>query len=533
MKTTKRILSVMLATLLLATMTILPASAAGGHTIRIANEVAGHTYEAYQLFSGVLNEKGIMTEIQWGASIPLEKQAGLGSAETKAGTLKTVADAEAFGYEIDEHLGDPVATTNSWGTMSNGQAGYEITGLDTGYYLIMDKSGSVEDLEGNPIYDAYTQYIIQVVDNVDVSPKSAVPTLLKRVSLQADRNYAKAVSSVISGTVYYQLIASMHSHISTYPEYYMQLVDTLPAGLKDAALVSVGVANGENYTDQETVPAQHYTFDAAGDTVTVTLKDAKAAIKAATGEDALIDDKIVITYQATLDSDAVVGQTPTDGNVNAAVLFYSNDPNEDYDPATDAKPTHIGKTSPSEATVYTYQIRMKKIDASDETKMLAGAQFIAYRYTSTNVKAYYQVDTATGKVTGLVADESQATKLTTDADGMLSIIGLPSGTHHFKEVVAPNGYNLLTTEISVIITAAADAATGKLSSFKGEATGTARPVIVDMAKGDLLVTVENRIGSTLPETGGIGTTIFYVAGIALMLGAVVVVMAKKRSTESK
>ena len=140
---------------------------------------------------------------------------------------------------------------------------------------------------------------------------------------------------------------------------------------------------------------------------------------------------------------------------------------------------------------------------------------------------------ATGKVTGLVADESQASRLTTDADGMLSIIGLPSGTHHFKEVVAPSGYNVLTTEIAVTITAAADATTGKLTSFKGEATGTARPVIVDMEKGDLLVTVENRIGSTLPETGGIGTTIFYVAGIALMLGAVAVIMAKKRSGESK
>lgn len=528
MKTTKRILSIVLAVLLLAAATLIPASAAGSHTIRIANEADGHTYEVYQLFSGVLNEKGIMTEIEWGSSVNAAGRTAIGDAETKAGALKTVADAEAFGYEIDEYLEAPVATTNTKTTMSNGQVGYEITDLDTGYYLIMDMNDS---LSGDA-HDAYTQYIIQVVDNVDVSPKSAVPTLLKRVSLQSDRNYTKAVSSVISGTVYYQLIASMHSHINTYPEYYMQLVDTLPAGLKDATLVSVGVANGENYTDQETVPAEHYTFDAAGNTVTVTLKDAKAAIKAATGEDALIDDKIVITYQATLDSDAVVGQDPTDGNVNTAVLFYSNDPNEDYDPATDAQPTHVGKTSPSEATVYTYQIRIKKVDASDETKVLAGAQFIAYRYTSTNTKSYYIVD-ATGKVTGITDTETEATPLITDEYGMLSIIGLPSGTHHFKEVVAPSGYNLLTTEISVIITAAANATTGKLTSFKGEATGTARPVIVDMAKGDLLVTVENRIGSTLPETGGIGTTIFYVAGIALMLGAVAVIVAKKRSSEAK
>lgn len=529
MKKTKRILSLVLATLLLAAIAVLPASAAGNHTIRIANDADGHTYEVYQLFSGVLNEKGIMTEIQWGSSVSAAGRAAMGVAETKAGTLKTVADAEAFGYEIDDYLETPVATVNTKTTMTNGQVGYEVTGLDTGYYLIMDKSGS---LSGDA-HDAYTQYIIQVVDNVDVSPKSAVPTLLKRVSLQSDRNYAKGISSVISGTVYYQLIASMHSHISTYPEYYMQLVDTLPAGLKDAALVSVGVANGENYTDQETIPAQHYTFDFNGnDTVTVTLKDAKAAIKAATGEEALIDDKIVVTYKAVLDSDAVVGQDPEDGNVNTAVLFYSSDPNEDYDPATDAKPAHTGKTSPSEATVYTYQIRMKKVDASDDTKVLPGAQFVAYRYTSTNVKAYYVVD-ATGKVTGLVDDESQASRLTTDEYGMLSIIGLPSGTHHFKEVVAPSGYNVLTTEIAVTITAAADATSGKLTSFKGEATGTARPVVVDMSKGDLLVTVENRIGSTLPETGGIGTTIFYVAGIALMLGAVAVIVAKKRSGEAK
>ena len=528
MKTTKRILSIMLATVLLAAMAILPASAAGSHTIRIANEADGHTYEAYQLFSGVLNEKGIMTEIRWGSSVSAAGRAAMGVAETKAGTLKTVADAEAFGYEIDEYLESAVATTNTKITMSNGQIGYEITGLETGYYLIMDKSDS---LSGDA-HDAYTQYIIQVVDNVDVSPKSAVPTLLKRVSLQADRNYAKAVSSVISGTVYYQLIASMHSHINTYPEYYLQFSDTLPDGLKEAELVSVGVANGENYADQEPVADSAYTFafDSSANTVTVTMKDAKAAIEAATGEGALVDDKIIVTYKAVLDSNAVVGQGVTDGNVNKAVLIYANDPNEDYDPAVDEKPNHTGKTSTSEATVYTYQIRMKKIDASDDTKVLAGAQFVAYRYTSTNVKAYYQVD-ASGKVTGLVDDESQASRLTTDANGMLSIVGLPSGTHHFKEVVAPSGYNLLTTEITVIITAAADAATGKLSSFKGEATGTARPVIVDMNAGDVLVTVENRVGSTLPETGGIGTTIFYVAGIALMLGAAVTIFAKKRETK--
>ncbi|MBQ3557491.1 MAG: isopeptide-forming domain-containing fimbrial protein [Oscillospiraceae bacterium] len=530
MKMTKRILSALLATLLLAAMTILPASAAG-HTIRIANEAAGHTYEVYQIFSGVLNEKGIMTEIQWGSSVSAAGRAAMGVAETKAGTLKTVADAEAFGYEVDNYLETPVKTVNTQTTLSNGQKVYEITDLDTGYYLIMDKSGS---LSGDA-HDAYTQYIIQVVDNVEVSPKSAVPTLLKRVSLQQKTNYASAVSSMIGGEVYYQLIASMHSHISTYPEYYLQFSDTLPAGLKDAEVVSVGVANGENYAEQEPVPAEHYTFayDSAANTVTVTMKDAKAAIKVATGEEALIDDKIVVTYKAVLDPDAVVGRTPTDGNVNTAVLFYSNDPNEDYDPVADEKPEHVGKTAQAEATVYTYQIRIKKIDASDDTKVLPGAQFIAYRYTGTNTKAYYQVDTATGKVTGLVADESQATRLTTDADGMLSIIGLPSGTHHFKEVVAPSGYNVLTTEISVIITAAADATTGKLDTFKGEATGTARPVIVDMEKGDLLVTVENRIGSTLPETGGIGTTIFYVAGIVLMLGAVAVIVAKKRSGETK
>ena len=529
MKTTNRILSIMLAALLLASMAILPASAAGTHIIRIANEADGHTYEVYQLFSGVLNEKGIMTEIQWGSSVSAAGRAAMGVAETKAGTLKTVADAEAFGYEIDDYLETAVATVNTKTTMGNGQIGYEITGLETGYYLIMDKSGS---LPGDA-HDAYTQYIIQVVDNVDVSPKSAVPTLLKRVSLQQSTNYASAVSSMIGGTVYYQLIASMHSHISTYPEYYLQFSDTLPAGLRDAEIVSVGVANGENYADQELVPAEQYTFAFNGtDTVTVTLKDAKDAIKAATGEDALIDDKIVVTYKAVLDADAVVGRTPTDGNVNTAVLFYSNDPNENYDPAVNEKPAHVGKTSQAEATVYTYQIRVKKIDASDDTKVLPGAQFIAYRYINTNTKAYYQVD-ATGKVTGLVDDESQASRLTTDADGMLSIIGLPSGTHHFKEVVAPSGYNVLTTEIAVTITAAADATTGKLTSFKGEATGTARPVIVDMEKGDLLVTVENRIGSTLPETGGIGTTIFYVAGIALMLGAVAVIAAKKRSGEAK
>lgn len=521
MKTAKRTFAVLLAIMLL-TMNLMVPAVAAGHTIAIETEVDGHTYEAYQIFTGTLNDQGVMTGIAWGSSVSADGQAILGHAETKAGTLKSVADATAFGYEVDDYLTSPVESSNTLITLTNGNKGYEITGLVSGYYLIKDMDASVD----STTHDAYTQYIIQVVDDVNVSPKSSVPTLTKRVSRDAARNYSTAVSAFINGDVYFELAAAMHSHIGDYDAYYMEITDTLPAGLDFAEVVSVTVVNGENYTQADTVAPEHYSVSCEDKkNVTVTIKDAKAAILAATGVDALRDDKILVTYKAKVNDGIVIGEA---GNTNAAQMVYSNDPNESYDPVTHLKPTHTGTTPKAEATVYSYEVQLKKVSALNTATPLEGAEFVVSHYKDASTLEYAQV--TDGKFTGFVASKDEATKLKTGVDGMIKISGIPSGTLRFEEVTAPSGFNLLTTEISVTIRASLNAATGKLDTFTGEVTGTAHTPVVSKAAGTVLVTVENRPGSTLPETGGVGTTVFYIAGGALLVGALVVLVTRKRST---
>ena len=527
MKTFKRFSAILLAVLLMVAMMAVPASATETltpHTIYIANEETGHIYEVYQLFKGTLNASGIMTGITWGSGVSTEGQATLGSTDSIVSSLKTVADAENFGRQVGPYLENPIATISQV-TENDGKKGYWVGGLDDGYYLIKDKDDSLNNTE-----HAYTQYIIQVVDNVEVSPKSSTATLLKDVSRNQSTGYAKATSVMIGGDAYYRLIASVPAHIHSYNQFYMKIEDVLPAGVSYVELVGIYAVNGEEYEDYtHSVPENYYVCAHVGQTVSITLKNAKDAIEAASGASILLEDKIMVIYKAKLNENAVIGMDSTgtgvDGNVNTAVMTYSNDPNEVY---VDT-PLHTGKTAKATATLYTYQVDLTKIGSGSDKPVLDGAQFVAYyKVGSTGTPQYLVVDT-TGKVTHTVNSEENATKLTTANGGKLNIIGVPSGVLHLKEIVAPDGYNLPSVEFVVSINGSLDGTTGKLGTFSASITGTSEPVTVNKTTGTVYVTIPNRIGSTLPETGGIGTPIFYGIGGVLVIAALALLTVRKRS----
>ena len=138
------------------------------------------------------------------------------------------------------------------------------------------------------------------------------------------------------------------------------------------------------------------------------------------------------------------------------------------------------------------------------------------------------------KVTGWADTEETGSKLTSDANGLFKVIGLDDGTYHLKETKAPAGYNLLTNDITVVITAAT---TNGQSWTDGDAakaltalsvTADGKNGSVDDNKGIGSITIANNKGATLPSTGGMGTTLFYVLGSILVLGAVVLLVSKKR-----
>ena len=127
--------------------------------------------------------------------------------------------------------------------------------------------------------------------------------------------------------------------------------------------------------------------------------------------------------------------------------------------------------------------------------------------------------------------------LTSDENGMFKVAGLDEGTYLLREIVAPTGYNMLSADITVVITATTsttwDGVNANTALTKLEVTADGKAGTGDVSTGIAGITVENNKGATLPETGGIGTTIFYVLGAILVLGAGVLLVTKKRMSADR
>lgn len=230
-----------------------------------------------------------------------------------------------------------------------------------------------------------------------------------------------------------------------------------------------------------------------------------------------------------MNKDAEVGNP---GNPNTMHLEFSNNPNDEGDGET-------GKTPDKEVLVFTYELDTTKVDGQNPDTKLEGAEFRLFKGEAGQdgkvAEANRQyVKITDGKVSGWTeagVTEGAAT-LTSDKEGLFVISGLDAGTYYLEETKAPTGYNLLADPIKVVITATikdddgvlgVENALEKLEITVGEKTeaGNASTGIVN-------TTVQNNKGATLPETGGIGTTIFYVVGGLLTVGAVVLLVTKKR-----
>ena len=202
------------------------------------------------------------------------------------------------------------------------------------------------------------------------------------------------------------------------------------------------------------------------------------------------DDTIVITYSAVLNEDAVIAG---DGNTNDVQLKYGE--NHDIDGGSDQTKT------------YTYEFGLVKVDGSE--KLLEGAEFELYTTEEGGVAVKLVKE---GNVYRLATDDdADETTTTTIEAGNVIIEGLGNGTYWLEETKAPDGYNKLSERQSFTI--ADNSNTVTMDGDVYEAGGLA---------------VKNQTGTELPSTGGIGTTIFYVVGGILVVGAVVLLVVKKR-----
>lgn len=528
------------------------ASAAGNNTITITavdGAAITHNYEAYQVFKGQY-AAGSLGNIDWGtgvdgtailaelqsAAAPLDVFNGAKDAKDVAEKLAagvTKADddtlAVAFAAVVGKHL-----TAVKSGTYANG----EITGLDDGYYLVQDASDSPSGT-GETNSGAKTRFILKVAGggNVNVTAKSSAPSVIKKVkeddktvtgavtvgAYTANAQYNDVADYCIGENVPFELISTMPSTYDDYTSYFYQFTDTLASNFTlNTNSIAVKVVNADGETP---LTATDYTVSSQDESgkFTITINDTKkiTSIKK--------DSTIVVDYNATLNDTAEIGLP---GQENKVDLTYSNNPNYTGDGAGTPEGDK-GKTPEDKVIVFTYELDVTKYLGNEETKADA----------EDGTKAGFKLGNADGskwatvdgnlRITGWVDDVAAATEVTTDATGIFKFIGLDDGKYTLRETTTPTGYNTMADLTLTIGATTANnqvwsgTASDALSAIK--LTMNSTNIDGDVDKGNVEGSIINQKGSSLPSTGGIGTTMFYVGGGVLVAGAGVLLITKKRA----
>lgn len=569
MKKTRRFASLATAAILAAcavvpaTMSALPVSA---QTVTITqatgNAEADHTYSAYQIFKGTVVD-GALTGIDWNKDIvndgalltALKGDTQLGkyfanctsAAEVAAALNAKVAGTEegtetsvfANNGALTQHFAELVKAnlkdnvTASAISAKNGTSA-ELSITADGYYLIVDDTANLQT-------GAYSRYILTTVDadsdtTLSIAQKASSPTVVKKVKentdvddytytdargSQTDKDYNDVADYNIGDAVPFKLYGTMPSTIGDYEHYRYIFHDTLGTQFTAPAVGNVTVkVDGKN--------AVGATVAIENNEITVTFADIKD------GNTITASSVVTVEYSAVLNKTAQIGLS---GQENAVKLEYSNDSYWDGS----GTPT-TSKTPEDKVIVFTYELDVTKQD-SVTNKKLKDAEF--------NLKnaadKYAKVD-ENGYVTGWVDTVAEASVLKSDANGLFKVIGLDDGTYTLTETKAPTGYNLLNAPVTLKLDATTangqnwdvfDATKALTNLTLTVDTGAAQPAKTP-GEGDSFgkygvveTTVLNTSGSSLPSTGGIGTTIFYVAGGVLVVGAGVLLITKKRAKDAQ
>ncbi len=563
-----------------------------GNTITITDtDEATHKYEAYQIFSGTF-DSGVLTDIEWGDGVNGDNLLAALKADTTIGSyFATATDAagvaKALGTKVGEGdeatsvfdtdnaamkafakiVGANLAadkTSGKWNATANA-----IEELPDGYYLIQDSAEPTNTEDDRENTGAKTRFIVKVTsgENVPVTAKHSAPTVMKKVleknynsgttgdtvqfgnDADADtagvqnnyileKDYNDVADYSIGDTVDFTLYGSMPDTIDDYSSYYYKFNDTLAKGFVAPAVSDIKVYVGTTDVTAK-LAADAITVKDNGDAgiaIGVEILDVK-------GLDVDISSTSIITvkYSAKLDVDAEIG---LDGNENVVSLEYSNNPNATGGGTARPDEDDIGETPEDKVIVFTYEQDFSKKNA-DTGALLTDAEFVLSR-TVDGATEYLVADATSTDGNYIVgswtATKGSATSLKT-TDGNYKIIGLEDGTYTLEETVKPVGYNdpadpttdltitATTTNGQTWTTTAADALTKLELTVANDVAASAA---VDATKttslndGIVYAVIYNTQGSTLPSTGGMGTTLFYIGGGALALGAGVLLVSKKR-----
>ena len=362
--------------------------------------------------------------------------------------------------------------------------------LPLGWYLVVS---DLVDLDKGALCSIGT-----TDPNAVIREKNSKPTIEKEVYEGDTLGYSNDAG--IGDTVKFQT----HIHVTDGNPTNYVLHDTMSNGLKfneksvTVLLMRDPKTGGSNYSGNLTPGTDYELVTSTSDTCTFEIKFLKPLKPY---------DYIQVDYSATVTSDAVIGTT---GNDNKAVLTYGN---------------NSTTTESSTTKTYVWEMGVRKfanLGGDDTNHALADAEFQLYKKDGDTQKYAKFVETSTTsvyKLTGWTNNATEAAKVKTPANGNITFEGLDAGTYYLEETKAPTGYNKLTAPITVVISSTLPP-TGGTASYTVMADGATTT--------DYTVRVENKAGTELPSTGGIGTTIFYVVGGGLMVAAIVLLVTKKR-----
>ncbi|MGM9952180.1 MAG: SpaH/EbpB family LPXTG-anchored major pilin [Intestinibaculum porci] len=510
-----------------------------GNSLAITNNgQTAHTFELYQIFTGDLSGK-TLSNIKWGNGVTEAGKAEYGDAATKAATLNNdVAAAKAFAKALADgtkangtkaestYLQNPTTSKTSVAVNST----YTFDNLAAGYYLVKDTANS-QDGSDTLEKSSYTEYICEVVGQVTATTKLDVPSVEKKVKDINDSEESSEANPTdwqdsadydIGDSIPYKLTATLGTKYGDYKTYKLEFVDNLSKGLTyddDVPFkVTVDKENGADITK-----AFHINKTNSDKTITWTCNDLKEVIaKDKDGKIVTINagSKIIVTYNAKLNDSAVIGAK---GNPNTVYLKYSNNPNY----TGEGKDSPEGQTPKDKNIVFTYAAKFNKVDGSNGNKPLAGARFTLYKFTTKQIDDNNDAEGTYNNVNGYWHSfgEKEASQQT-DGNYTAYYKGLDDGVYKLVESHTPDGYNTMADKIFTVSATHND---GDEPSFGGLTVDDLATKTID--DGTFTSDIQNNSGSILPSTGGMGTTLLYVAGgILVACAAAYVVMSRKHST---
>ena len=475
MKHMKRFMALFAALALVLAMAV-PAFAdtAATGSITIKNAIEGTTYTAYKIFDLDYVDATTTTKASYAYKADDNWKAfvtgtGAGAAyvdyneKTGAVTAKNTFDEEqapAFAKAALAYAKDSGITGVTEKADASGKV--EFKNLALGYYVVDTPMGALCVLDST-------------IPNVNVNKKNEVPSVEKKVKVGS--SYEASNTAKIGDTVEFKTEIDVKKGAANYV-----LHDKMDAGLTlNTSSIKVFVDGAEVTASKTTYAVKTEQSDKKDSDCTFEIVFADTYVAGLAGK------TIVVTYNATLNSKAVVGGA---GNKNDTYLKYGNS----------------NDTTHSMTTTYTYEFDVVK--TNDANQLLEGAVFSLY----TSEEATTPMNLVAGS-TGVyrLPTKDDTTTVTTFTAGKVTIQGLANGDYYLEEITAPKGYNKLDHCVKITINNA------NLKANTTENTYT-----------DGGVKVENKAGTTLPGTGGIGTTIFYLIGGGLMVAAAVLLIAKKR-----